>query len=253
MSKKNRSIPVNQVLPTVDGCLHCACVIIGNSYSWEYVEILYNMLKRHLTPIIQLHVYTEDSRQVPAHMIKHSLVDWGLIRSDKLWWYKMQLFNSRFYSGPLLYFDLDVVIIKNIDYFWQLPLQYLWGVRDFKHLWRPAHYSTNSSILWWNTLQFDYIWQDFIIKDRTAVMRQLHGDQDYLTKEVMEKDRRYFSTELVKSWRWQALDGGFNFKRRSYLNPNSGTTIDDKTGVLVFHGKPKPHQTIDKVIKEHWR
>ena len=88
--------------------INCACLIHGTGYDWTYVDRLYNMLSRHLTRQVILHVYTEEERTIPAPYIKHGLVDWGIGGPKKSWWYKLQLFNSEHYSGPLLYFDLEI-------------------------------------------------------------------------------------------------------------------------------------------------
>jgi hypothetical protein len=63
MAKKNRA--------RIDGITDCACVIHGTGYDWQYVDKLYNMLTRHLPQGIRFHVYTEEHRSVPSHMIKH--------------------------------------------------------------------------------------------------------------------------------------------------------------------------------------
>jgi hypothetical protein len=61
---------------STDGVTDCACVIHSTGYSWDYVERLYRMLTRALPGGIRMHVYTEESRPVPAHMIKHVLHEW---------------------------------------------------------------------------------------------------------------------------------------------------------------------------------
>jgi hypothetical protein len=76
----------------------------------------------------------------------------------------MQLFNTDHYAGPLLYFDLDVVITRNIDWIWQLDLQHFWAVRDFKYLWRPTSYNINSSIMRWDTRRYGHIYEEFVRK-----------------------------------------------------------------------------------------
>ena len=88
--------------------LNCACVIHGDAYSFDYVDKLYSMLSRNFSIPIVLHVYTESHRIVPAHYIKHNLVEWPKIFGPKKsWWYKLQLFDRTHHSGNLLYFDLD--------------------------------------------------------------------------------------------------------------------------------------------------
>jgi hypothetical protein len=243
------SVPM---VPTYTAPIDCACVIHGTGYDWRYVDNLYNMLSRNLSRPVRLHVYTESSRPVPAPYIKHELTDWKISGPKKSWWYKVQLFNSEHHRGPLLYFDLDVIIAKNIDWIWQLKTRHFWAVKDFKHLWRPTFQSINSSIMWWDTAQFDWVWRNFLNLDLEQTVKRFHGDQDYINSVILEQQRRYFNSDWVKSWRWQCLDGGYDFKRRTWKTPGSGTDIQDSTAIMVFHGNPKPDQTQDPVIVQHW-
>ena len=235
------------------GPIDCACVIHGNAYNWEYAERLYNMLNRHITPGIRLHVYTEADRSVPSPMIKHELPNWKIVGPKQAWWYKLELFNSAHHQGPLLYFDLDTVITQNIDWIWQSSLQHFWSLRDFKYLWRPTNYTINSSVMWFNTIKFDNVYSKFCKENLKNVMTKYRGDQDYLNDAILPTDRKFLATERVQSWRWQALDGGFNFSTRRHLNPGTGTQINSDTSVLIFHGKPKPADVKDPVILEHWQ
>lgn len=246
MAKKNKS-------SIITGPIDCACVIHSDAYNWNYVDKLYSMLSRNITAGVRLHVYTEPNRVVPAPYIRHDLIDWGFGGPKKSWWYKMQLFNANHVCGPLLYFDLDVVITKNIDWIWQLPPQTFWSVRDFKHLWRPTFYGVNSSIMWWDTARYHYVWEQFVKENLAQILKKYHGDQDYITEAIHPDQRKFFDQMLIKSWRWQALDGGFDFKRRSYCTPGTGTNITDNTAILIFHGNPKPDQVQDPVVAQYWQ
>ena len=239
-------------LPPITGPIDCACVIHGTAYSWTYVERLYNMLSRHITPGIRLHVYTEADRPVPEPMIKHVLTEWNITRPKRGWWYKMQLFNPDHHCGPLLYFDLDTVIVDNIDWIWQQPTTYFWAIRDFKHLWRPTHTGINSSIMWWNTQHYRTVWDTFIQQDLTTMMQKYQGDQDYISSMIPQNQRRFFNETYIKSWRWQCLDGGYDFHKKRHNSPGSGTVIPKNTSILVFHGLPKPADISDLVIQQHW-
>jgi len=233
--------------PAID----CACVIHGTAYHWDYVDRLYSMLSRHLSNPINMHVFTEASRDVPAHMIKHSLVDWGFNGPKQGWWYKMQLFNINNHRGPLLYFDLDTVITDNIDWIPTLPTEYFWAPRDFKYLWRPNHTGINSSVMWFDTTVFHPIYKDFARQDVKILVRRYPGDQDYLSEKIDFSRRRFLNEQQIKSWRWQCFDGGFDFRRRTNRYPGTGTDINGAS-VLVFHGKPKPAEITDPVILDHW-
>jgi hypothetical protein len=190
---------------------------------------------------------------VPEPWIKHNLIEWDISGPKKSWWYKLQLFNSEHHQGPLLYFDLDVVIAKNIDWIVNLPTNYFWGVRDFKYLWRPTWYGINSSVMLWDTRIHDKLWRDFVKSDIYQVFKNYHGDQDYITAHIAENKRRCLDTNRIKSWRWELLDGGYHFTKRVHKSPGAGTQIPEAVGVLVFHGKPKPHDITDPKIQELWQ
>jgi hypothetical protein len=237
----------------ISGPINCACVIHGTAYDWTYVTRLHSMLSRHLTPGVRLHVYTEPDREVPAHMVKHELANWNIGGPKQSWWYKMQLFNSEHYQGPLLYFDLDVVIVQNLDWIWQLPLDRFYAARDFKYLWRPTNYDINSSIMWWDTTKFEHIWQSFKSQPLRSIMSRYRGDQDYISAVIPQTERQFFPINRIQSYRWQCLDGGYDFSRKRHLMPGTGTCLTDLTSVLVFHGQPKPAQIRDHVIEQNWR
>lgn len=253
MGKKDRIRALAELDSGNPEYIDCACLIHGTAYDWQYVDNLYNMLCRNLTPQPRLHVYTEAQRPVPAPYVKHELLDWGIAGPKRSWWYKMQMFNHKYHSGPLLYFDLDIVITGNIDWIWQLPLKKFYAIRDFKSLWKPHTTEINSSVMWWNTADFDFVWQHFKNLDLTQTMRRYPGDQDYLSSVIDRARLRYFDSAHIKSWRWQCLDGGYDFKNRTWNSPGTGTAIDAMTKILVFHGQPKPGQVEDPIIKQHWK
>jgi hypothetical protein len=235
------------------GIIDCACLIHGTEYDWGYVEKLHGMISRNSSFPIRMHVYTEPHRTVPAPYIKHELEDWGISGAKKAWWYKMQLFNPAHYAGPLLYFDLDVVITGTIDWMWHSNLDYFWAVKDFRYLWRPSHVGINSSIMWWNTTKFNWVWDNLKKNNLPNIFQKFHGDQDYISDVVPLSNRRFFNETKIKSWRWQTLDGGYDFQRKKWKQPGTGTVIPADTSVLVFHGHPKPCKIQDPVVLEYWQ
>ena len=237
-----------------DSPIDCACVIHGTAYDWIYVDKLYSMLSRNFSQPLRLHVWTEASRSVPEPYIKHSLTDWpGIAGPRKSWWYKLQMFDPDHFQGRLLYFDLDVVIMGNLDWMLELDTEYFWAIRDFRHHFRGAWWSVNSSIMIWDTGRLAYVWQDFCTHNIQAITRQHAGDQDYLNRVIDDKVRRYLDSNKVRSWRWEIKDGGMDFKRRTYRRPDAGSIVPPDTAVMVFHGQPKPHEIQDPVISTNWR
>jgi len=107
--------------------------------------------------------------------------------------------------------------------------------------------------MWWNTTRFAWIWDQVRASDINELTRRYAGDQDFLHAVIDPNSRRYYPADRIRSWRWQALDGGYDFVRRRHNTPNTGTQIDPEVSVLIFHGRPKPHQVSDPVISSLWR
>lgn len=230
-----------------------ACVIHGTAYDWIYVERLYNMVQRNLSIPIQFHVYTEHDRSVPPHMIKHCLQDWpGISGPRKSWWYKLQLFNPEHFSGDLLYFDLDVVITNDIQWILSGSTDCFWGLRDFRYLQRGAVNTINSSVMWFNVDGFRSLWSKLQTENIQDIARRMPGDQDYITRSLDFNRVRFLPQNRIISWRWQALDGGYDFATRRHRTQGQGTQIPAEASVLVFHGRPKPHQISDPLIQQFW-
>ena len=243
MAKKNR----------IGAVIDCACVIHSTLYSWTYVERLTNMIQRHMPKEIRMHVYTEHDRSVPPQYVKHCLEDWkGIGGPKRSWWYKMQLFNAKFHQGPLLYFDLDCVIRKDLSWVLDSSPELFWAIRDFKYLQNSSVQTLNSSVMWWDTRDFADIWDNFTKLDINETVRKFPGDQDYLTQCIPFNRRRFFEDRHFQSYRWQVMDGGYDFARRRHKQPGSGAKIADDTSVIVFHGKPKPDQVKDPLIQQEW-
>ena len=239
--------------PLVSGIIDCACVIHGSAYPWQYVENLYHMLARVFPTGIRFHVYTEADRPVPDHMIKHALEPWsGLDGPRRAWWYKMQLFNPDHFAGNLLYLDLDVVVARELDFVRYCNPQTFWAIRDFKRLQNNRPPTINSSMMWWNVAKFDWVWSNFVKQKPGDVARRFPGDQDYITHSIPVQQRRFFEDQYFESYRWQCLDGGYDFRRRQYAKPGTGVQIASDTAVVVFHGSPKPHEVHDPEIVKLW-
>ena len=107
--------------------------------------------------------------------------------------------------------------------------------------------------MWWNVEKMSWIWDQFNTTNVVNTSRQYPGDQDYINAVLGHNRIRYFEDSQMQSWRWQCLDGGYDFNTRRHKIPGQGTQIPGSTSVLVFHGKPKPHEINDKVVQDLWR
>jgi hypothetical protein len=187
-------------------------------------------------------------------MIRHDLTEWpGIAGPRKSWWYKLQLFNPAHHSGNLLYLDLDIVLVRSIDWIRTLDPAQFWSIRDFKYLQRPHLTTINSSMMWFNVNEYSYVWQQFSSGNIEQTSRRYPGDQDYLAQTIDRNRQRFFEDRYFQSYRWQCLDGGFDFQKRKYRAPGSGVAVTGDTAAIVFHGRPNPHESQDPLIVQHWQ
>jgi hypothetical protein len=187
-------------------------------------------------------------------MIKHCLQEWpGISGPKRSWWYKLQLFDPGHFAGDLLYFDLDTVIVSDISWCVESSAQDFWTLRDFRYLQKNSHQGINSSLMWFNTQRFAWVWQGFVAAGADRVSTQYPGDQDYLYVTIPVAQRRLYDDRRVASYRWQLCQGGWDFARRRPQRPGIETVIPTDVSVITFHGRPKPHQITDPVIAQHWQ
>ena len=254
MVSKIRTMAKKYLRKNIPGLIDVGCVIHGDVYDFDYVLKLERGLRDNFTVPINFHIWTEEHRQgVPDRMIRHNLLDLGVSGPKKSWWYKTQLFNNKTFKGLLYYFDLDTIIWGNLDWMQQLDPNKFWACRDFRYLWRKNKYTFNSSIMKVDTTKYGHLWKKFL-QSKVHWMRQYHGDQDYLNKEVPPIEKGFLSTDKIKSYRWEVKGGGIDFTTRAY--PRMGQPRDhilNNCSVIVFHGTPKPHEVRDDPeIQKKW-
>lgn len=192
------------------------------TYTREYPDKLRSMVARHLTVP---HRFVCLAEKVERDY------DVQLTEVWPHWWCKISLFDH--FRGPTLYFDLDTVIVGNID--WMVVPK-----RRFAAWWydlKPSGYDHwCSAFMAWSG-DFSYITKQF--RQRSQELMQVYrghprkGDQAYITEHAGEvediepKDRR----EIVQ------------FPCRDIGNAS----------LVYCSGGKKPHLYRDHpIVQEHW-
>ena len=191
-------------------------VLWGDKYAPEYVYTLRNMVAKHLSKPHKF-VCITDAELDGIETIK-PIHDWPG------WWQKMQLFH--FADGPTLYLDLDVVITGNLDHIANYSQV---GPLAAPANWaQSGHGGIQSSVMAWSG-RYERPYLEFL-KDPVGIMGRLWGDQEYLT-------------ELLDTF-WE-MPGVYSYK---YHCRTQGEPPSD-AAVVVFHGKPDPHECNEQWIK----
>lgn len=211
--------------------LNVFCLWVGNKYSFEYVEKLKNMVSRNLEMEHQFICLTDKPNMHKAEGIKFEKAVYCIPDS----WCKLSMFHPQIqqlgYEGKSLYLDLDIVIIDKIDSLVQFN-------KDFTIIedWvRPTY---NSSVMIWEIGKKDYLAMNF----RREHMGEHKGDQDLITKLVNEKEK-----SNVKTFKPKPI---VSYKFSGAKTKDIDKLKKEKCKIVVFHGKPKPHELLE--IKGHW-
>lgn len=228
------------------------CVNWGTKYSTTYTDRLFNMVSRNTNHDFDFYVLTDQTDRYP----RYKTVE---LNTDEVgWWNKLQMFKPGVLpDGEYLYFDLDVVIVDNIDCFFEHKS--FAAIRDFIRpndgiLPGPEY---NSSALRFNNVMCKGIYDHYINNRKMwkDFQKQVHffGDQNVISHYLNSYPN--FHTPFPDEWLWSYKKG---VKRGQHAGDRSqmfGRWIPHNGKVCVFHGEPNPNQVIEDVpwVKKHFR
>jgi len=191
------------------------CVLkSGGDFDGRYVDKLEQGVWKNLKIPYDFICLTDIPEQVSCKTI---------LLKDNLpgWWSKIELFKI---PGPVVYFDLDTVILGDITKLAEAVL--VKEVERFFMLkpFNPHNKHFGSGVMAWSG-DYSYIHGDFIEKKKRN-MHSRFGDQRYIANKLVQS-----SIEYVQD----CLPGVYSYKRHIMI---SG--IPDDTSVICFHGQPRP-------------
>ena len=229
---------------------HIVCVKWGNKYISQYANVLYNMVKRNTTVPYEFHCITDDPKGLDPHIKVIKLPNDPWI---KTWWSKLWMFNKDFpLQGNILYFDLDVIVFKNIDELFNYNPDKFMIIRDFNRCRVKDWKQSNSSVMRWKPGTMNYLWDEFV-QNPSRVMQNNHGDQDWIMRRG-HQDINHWPDEWIRSYKWEMV-GFKNTKIRKGVKHifQHPARITENNKVAVFHGEPKPFNCGDDFVVENWK
>ncbi len=224
--------------------VNVVCVYWGNKYSIDYVNILYNMVKRNLSVPFKFTCYTDQPSVGDGPLAAEIGVKRLPFNQYEGWWNKLTLFSPEAkLEGTCLYLDLDVVILDNIDDMALFGKEDTFGViNDFN----PKSTVFNSSIMKFNNVTAENIWTSFK-KDESNMMRH-HGDQQVMSHYIRSTPHcKVMPDDWTFSYKW--------YDREKPRIDETEWTFErkPKSKVAIFHGKPNPHESDQQWVKDHWK
>lgn len=224
--------------------VNVVCLKWGGKYPAEYVNRLYRMVCKNLTIPFRFVCLTDSVQGIDSGIETRPLKIDPAIRG---WWYKLQLFKPQLHDlqGQVLFLDLDVVIVANIDELFAFHPGRFCIIRDLQE---GKVY--NSSLFRFDIGSRTDIWHGFEA-DKAAIMARMHGDQDWISEVVT--DAVVWPKEWVVSYKKQCnaraansfgLLGKF-LRRHGFLVTRGTAEIPPGAKVVYFHGKPDPDDVVD--------
>lgn len=226
------------------------CLKHGTKYSHEYVNKLYSMVDRNITIPYEFVCLTENT-----HGLHPDIKTIELPSNLQGWWCKPYMFNKDLpLDGNILFMDLDVVIAGNLDKLFSYEPEHWCVIRDFTRAMRPSWNRYNSSVIRFRSGQLGHVWDNFK-KDSIRIMRQNHGDQDYLWQ--ADKSAKLWPDEWIQSWKWEIRSdrtfapGGSKGNKK--LRKIENVKPPKNCCITVFHGDPNPHNCDDPWVVDNWK
>ena len=232
-----------------------ACMKWGTMYDGPYVNNLYSMVRRHLTIPHRFVCFTDnnagflsgiESFPIPAP----DLMGGGNFGS----WNKVALFAPKLanLSGPVLFLDLDLIIVDNID----CLFEYQPGQFCIIHDWSRRHEGNSSVFRFEVGKHADLL--DYFLKHQEEVRSQFRCDQSYVSTRLLAANQlHYWPDDWCCSFKRHCLP---KWPKQWFTT----ATLSPKSKVVVFHGRPKPPDAIHGMrhkyrlirpvpwVKEHW-
>jgi hypothetical protein len=227
------------------------CLKWGTKYSSHYVNVLYNMCKRHSLEDFDFICLTEDPTGLDSNIIVKALPIVELTG----WWFKPFVFSRALgLKGTALFLDLDIVISSNIDKLWNFDSDAPFVIiRDFVRHKYPAHNKFNSSVFRYKVENFYWIWDHFL-ENKKIILSKYRGDQDFLFA-ILAKKATLWPDQWIKSYKWEIRnkqDLIFQKGKRMF-GTLKNTMVEEECCISVFHGDPKPPECKDRWVIKNWQ
>lgn len=212
------------------------CMKWGNKYGPEYVNKLFGMIKRHLTLPFVLTCFTDDEKGIHPDVQIHDLPSLKLPSdTPERGWNKLSTLQGGLggLSGDVLFLDLDIVIVNNIDELFTHPGEFL-IIKDAK----LKHAVTgNSSAYRFKIGEHEDILKYF--QENFDEVKQTHrNEQAYLSAEVHKKGQlSYWPTAWCPSFKYHCI-------KPWPIGHFSDPIIPEGAKLVIFHGHPEPHEAI---------
>jgi hypothetical protein len=230
------------------------CMKWGWRYGPDYVDKLYGMVRRHLRRPHRFVCLTDEPDGIRPEVECRRLPALELLPAwERSPWRKLSCLSDELtdLDGPVLFLDLDVVIVGGLDDFFTHP-----GAFCIIENWTQRGCGIgNSSVFRFMPGAHGALLERFRAH-AAGVVRDYPNEQTYLSRQVGELT--YWPEAWCRSFKHHCLPG-------PWLRRLRPATLPAGARIIVFHGRPKPPEAASGVwpgrfkglrpvpwIDEHW-
>jgi len=226
-----------------------ACVYkTGGDYTWSYVDYLAAGVRANVDCSYRF-VCLSDAKRDDQQFIDEII---PLRCGWPGWWAKFELFQL---DGPLLYIDLDTVVVGNIDKL----IKYIVASDNILVMLRGFYKQDQcSGILGWNG-SLKWVFDTFVnrympgavfqsdprVLRLTTGQRRYRGDQELLRELVASRQVVQFAQDV--------MTGIYSYKVNIRKRRRKREELPSDSKIVCFHGRPRPSELPeDNELRRRW-
>lgn len=221
------------------------CMKWGSKYGAHYVNTLYAMIARNISYPFQLTCFTDDPKDIDHRIQIRELPALALpAGAPERGWNKLTTLQPDLggLSGEVLFLDLDVVIVSNIDAFFSYPAQFA-IIQDSK---LRRHLIGNSSVYRFEVGRYADVLEKFR-QQYAEIQHQFRNEQAYLSYEIHQRGELSFWPESwCPSFKYHCMQPW----PLAYIQD---AKIPEGAKIIIFHGHPEPHEAIQGITHKWYR
>ena len=214
------------------------CMKWGPRYGPNFVNRLYNSIKRHTKKPTSLYCFTDNTDGINKDVICNPLPEINIPkaiantpwRKVSVWQYPLNKLN-----GDVLFLDLDLVITGNLDRFFNYKPGKYCVIENWTQKGRNIG---NTSCFRFPVGKYISIFNNFQ-KEPVKIWKKYHIEQIYLSDEI--KDQVFWPSDWCKSFKHNLLP---SWPSRIWKEAE----LPKETSIVAFTGKPDP----DDVLRGEW-
>ena len=221
------------------------CMKWGDKYSANYVNTLYAMVCRNLTKEFRFICITDDSEGLNPAIETFPIPEFGFdIVGPERCWRKLAVFKKGFaeMEGQCLFIDLDVVVVDQIDCFFDYPHTF----RLCHETHRNRRLEGNSSVMHFPATGFHFIFDEFVDRPH-YFMGKFRHDQSFISQVLLgRKLLEFWPRSWTPTFKYDCVPSfPLNFVKPTFIPKGSK--------ILLFHGVPNPREAADGISGKWYR